>query len=112
MTAEKSVLPGEDNISSRVAGYALFMLTMVYACNFIDRQILVILQEPIKNEMGLSDARLGLLSDAYVPYFGGESLRYAMLTAGLLGSPAVLLFILAARHLPADLERSAAQQYG
>ena len=54
---------GEDNaISSRVAGYGLFMLTLVYAFNFVDRQILVILQEPIKNDMGLSDAQLGLLS--------------------------------------------------
>ena len=49
-------------ISSRVAGYGLFMLTLVYAFNFVDRQILVILQEPIKNDMGLSDAQLGLLS--------------------------------------------------
>ncbi len=47
------------------AGYkrfALVMLTIVYAFNFIDRQILVILQEPIKADMGLSDAQLGLLS--------------------------------------------------
>ena len=42
--------------------FALAMLTGVYALNFIDRQILVILQEPIKAEMGLSDAQLGLLS--------------------------------------------------
>jgi predicted MFS family arabinose efflux permease len=38
------------------------MLTIVYAFNFIDRQILVILQEPIKADMGLSDAQLGLLT--------------------------------------------------
>ena len=42
--------------------FVLVMLTIVYAFNFIDRQILVILQEPIKLEMGLSDAQLGLLS--------------------------------------------------
>ncbi len=42
--------------------FALVMLTIVYAFNFIDRQILVILQEPIKTDMGLSDAQLGLLS--------------------------------------------------
>jgi predicted MFS family arabinose efflux permease len=52
----------DSGISSRVAGYGLFILTLVYAFNFIDRQILVILQEPIKVEMGLSDAQLGLLS--------------------------------------------------
>jgi len=42
--------------------YALIMLTIAYMFNFIDRQILVILQVPIKEEMGLSDAQLGLLS--------------------------------------------------
>jgi len=52
----------DSTIGSRVAGYSLFMLTLVYAFNFVDRQILVILQESIKNDMGLSDAQLGLLS--------------------------------------------------
>ena len=40
----------------------LIILTLVYTFNFIDRQILVILQEPIKSELGLSDAQLGLLT--------------------------------------------------
>jgi len=58
-----------DNTPSSVPDYspsykrfALVMLTIVYAFNFIDRQILVILQEPIKADMGLSDTQLGLLS--------------------------------------------------
>jgi len=42
--------------------YVLFVLTGLYTFNFIDRQILVILQEPIKLDMGLSDTELGLLS--------------------------------------------------
>ena len=42
--------------------YALAVLTVVYTFNFIDRQILVILQESIKQDMGLSDAQLGILS--------------------------------------------------
>ncbi|MEH6581276.1 MAG: MFS transporter [Halioglobus sp.] len=42
--------------------YALLMLTGVYTFNFIDRQILVILQEPIKADLNLSDTQLGLLS--------------------------------------------------
>ena len=48
------------DLTRRATGYGLFMLTIVYAFNFIDRQILVILQEPIKQEMGLSDAQLRL----------------------------------------------------
>ena len=42
--------------------YALGLLTLTYAINFIDRQILAILQEPIKLELGLSDSQLGLLT--------------------------------------------------
>ncbi len=59
---ESTTAPATREVSRRVAGYGLFMLTLVYAFNFVDRQILVILQEPIKNEMGLSDSQLGLLS--------------------------------------------------
>jgi len=47
----------------RYKWYVLTILTIVYAFNFIDRQILVILQEPIKTELGLTDTQLGLLTD-------------------------------------------------
>ncbi|NOX49639.1 MAG: MFS transporter, partial [Gammaproteobacteria bacterium] len=40
----------------------LAVLTVVYIFNFIDRQILVILQEDIKADLLLSDTQLGLLS--------------------------------------------------
>jgi MFS family permease len=42
--------------------YALGVLIVVYTFNFIDRQILSILQEAIKLELGLSDGQLGALS--------------------------------------------------
>jgi MFS family permease len=42
--------------------YALAILMIVYAFNFIDRQILNILQTPIKEELGISDFALGLLT--------------------------------------------------
>ena len=45
-----------------VTRYALVMLTIAYAFNFIDRQILVILQQSIKEEMALLDWQLGLLT--------------------------------------------------
>ncbi len=49
-------------VSNRYLNYVLVMLTLIYAFNFADRQILVILQESIKNEWQLSDTELGLLS--------------------------------------------------
>ena len=42
--------------------YALGVLVVVYTFNFIDRQILSILLQPIKDELGLSDSALGLLT--------------------------------------------------
>src|ERR1700744_5937723 len=42
--------------------YVLAMLTLVYVFNFVDRQLLVILQEAIKKELQLSDTQLGMLS--------------------------------------------------
>lgn len=41
--------------------YVLLILTLVYAFNFIDRQILGILSPFIKQDLGLSDFQLGLL---------------------------------------------------
>lgn len=40
----------------------LWVLLIVYILNFLDRQILNILAEPIKDELGLSDTQLGLLA--------------------------------------------------
>ncbi len=42
--------------------FVLAMLTLVYMFNFIDRQVMIILQEDIKAELDLSDTQLGLLT--------------------------------------------------
>ena len=54
--------PANPYRTSRSAYYALGVLTLVYSFNFIDRQLLAILQESIKAELLLSDAQLGLLT--------------------------------------------------
>ena len=48
--------------------YVLFILTLVYIFNFVDRQILVILQEPIKAELGLSAVSYTHLTLPTTPY--------------------------------------------
>ncbi|MCZ6829752.1 MAG: MFS transporter [Gammaproteobacteria bacterium] len=58
-TAAETVNPYS---SSRAGFYALGLLTVVYSFNFIDRQLLAILQESIKSDLGLSDSQLGLLT--------------------------------------------------
>ena len=52
----------QPKYSQRYKAYVLLILTGVYTFNFIDRQILVIIQESIKGELGLSDTQLGLLT--------------------------------------------------
>ena len=45
----------------RYAWYVLLVLALVYLLNFLDRQILSILAESIKADIGVSDAQLGFL---------------------------------------------------
>lgn len=57
-------LPEPENPYASTArrNYVLVVLTLVYTFNFIDRQLLSILQEAIKLDLSLSDAQLGLLT--------------------------------------------------
>lgn len=59
LTLNGKVRPEEVTRKHRVT--ALGMLLLVYALNFLDRQILGILATPIKADLGLSDAQLGAL---------------------------------------------------
>ena len=48
-------------IGSRYSHYVLFVLVLVYIFNFIDRNILSILAEDIKADLGITDAQMGFL---------------------------------------------------
>ena len=70
----------EGDYSPGYKSYVLLMLTGVYTFNFIDRQILVILQESIKEELLLSDTQLGLLTGlAFVFFYVGLGIPIARL---------------------------------
>lgn len=68
MTQENEVLASRR--------YVLIVLTALSAITFMDRQVLAVLLEPIKQEFGFSDLQIGLIS----------GLGFA-LTFGLLGLP-------------------------
>lgn len=55
--------PGRDMppVGGAYARYVLGVLVLVYAMNFIDRQIISVLAEDIKRDLSLSDADLGFL---------------------------------------------------
>jgi predicted MFS family arabinose efflux permease len=54
--------PAPFRASEGYKRYVLGLLFVVYVFNFVDRQIVSILGEPIKREFGLSDAQFGLLT--------------------------------------------------
>jgi MFS family permease len=62
------------------AWYALALLTCINAVNYIDRNIIFVLFEPIKQELALSDTQLGWLGSAYIIV-----LSVAAVPLGILG---------------------------
>ena len=54
--------PQEHTVGGPYAYYVLGVLFVVYIFNFIDRQILAILLQPIKDDLKISDTALGFLT--------------------------------------------------
>ncbi len=54
--------PPASLTTPRYRTYVLAMLVVVYVFNFLDRQIVTILAEPIKTELGLNDTQIGLMT--------------------------------------------------
>jgi predicted MFS family arabinose efflux permease len=69
----------EQEIPSK-RGVTLLLLVVVYAFNFIDRQIVGILAVPIKADLGLTDTQLGLMGGlAFALFYTGLGIPIAML---------------------------------
>jgi len=66
--------------SRAYAAYALGLLTLINLLNYVDRNVVFALFEPIKRELVLSDQQLGWLGSAYVIV-----LSLAALPLGVLG---------------------------
>src|SRR3546814_18367239 len=86
--------PSADGVSAQTRTM-LWILLIVYIFNFLDRQIVNILAEPIKADLGLSDTQLGLLAaPAFAVFYallGIPIARYA----DKAGAPRVRLAALA-----------------
>ncbi len=65
-------MPPPSNVARPPGAYAWYVLTLLsltYVLNFIDRQILAMLIEPIKKEFGVSDTAMGFLSGFAFVFF-------------------------------------------
>jgi predicted MFS family arabinose efflux permease len=61
-TRVETHVPSRATPSLAAARYTLAFLFVLYALNYLDRQLLSILMEPIRKELHLSDTQLGILS--------------------------------------------------
>jgi MFS family permease len=53
---------GVNPVSAGYRRYALSLLLLIYTLNFLDRQVINILAEPIKRDLGLLDWQLGMMT--------------------------------------------------
>ncbi len=60
VTAKPAIAAGP--FSPGYTRYAMWLLLGIYLINFLDRQVVNILAEPIKEDLGLADWQLGLMS--------------------------------------------------
>jgi MFS family permease len=67
-------------VSERYRRYVLAALTTSYVLNYLDRYVLTILLEPIKAELGVSDAWMGfLIGPAFAVFYTGLGVPVARL---------------------------------
>ena len=70
--------PQEEQYSPAYSRYVLGVLFFVYVFNFVDRQILSILIDPIKEELGASDTQMGFLTGfAFAIFYTGFGIPIA-----------------------------------
>jgi predicted MFS family arabinose efflux permease len=91
---DSQATPSDTSASDAYTRYVLGLLFVAYVFNFIDRQILAILLQPIKEELGASDTAMGLLTGVAFALFytcagipiarlADRSVRRSIIAAGL-----------------------------
>ncbi|MBL9009588.1 MAG: MFS transporter [Alphaproteobacteria bacterium] len=60
--SDQTAGPAPAPLAPAYRRYALGVLLAIYTLNFLDRQIVTILAEPIRNDLGLKDWQLGMMT--------------------------------------------------
>ena len=83
MTAVAPPAPTHERVTA-YSWYVLVLLTLAYVSNHIDRQILSILLEAIKLDLGLSDQALGFLAGfAFAAFYAVLGIPITLFMASL-----------------------------
>jgi predicted MFS family arabinose efflux permease len=67
-------------ISRRYAWYALILLAAINVLNYLDRNVIFALFDPIKRDLALTDAQLGWLGSAYILVYSVCALPFGVLS--------------------------------
>ena len=74
-----------DQIADRERRYTLFMLIVVFTSSHVDRQIMGILGQPIKESLQISDTQLGLLTGImFAVFYATLGMPMAMWATGII----------------------------
>ncbi len=71
---------GPPGTSRAYSLYALGLLAFINLLNYLDRNVIFALFEPIKQELALSDAQLGWLGSAYILVFSVAALPFGVIS--------------------------------
>jgi MFS family permease len=67
-------------VTSGYRWYALGLLALINLLNYIDRNVIYALFEPIKQDLSLTDSQLGWLGSAYILVFSVAALPFGVLS--------------------------------
>jgi len=67
-------------LTTRYRWYALGLLALINLLNYVDRNVIYALFEPIKADLGLTDGQLGWLGSAYILVFSVAALPFGVLS--------------------------------
>lgn len=79
-SAAPSGVPPAERPSRAYSWYALGLLAAINLLNYLDRNVIFALFDPIKRDLGLTDAQLGWLGSAYILVFSVAALPFGVIS--------------------------------
>ncbi len=80
MTGKTGAAPPGPSLTTAYRWYALGLLALINLLNYLDRNVIFALFEPIKRDLGLTDTQLGWLGSAYILVFSVAALPFGVIS--------------------------------
>jgi MFS family permease len=80
VTGKTGAAPPGPSLTIAYRWYALSLLALINLLNYLDRNVIFALFEPIKRDLGLTDTQLGWLGSAYILVFSVAALPFGVIS--------------------------------